>query len=322
MCLIDGARMLSPGIIKGALAAFREEPEPFVYTIGMHIGRHSQNALVESARLAVGPSEESLAARVRYLEGTWSWRITRPLRAAGTLARRARRRGASQPEPPGDPGAVKPIPGPQKQSLLVEWIRRIEDSRSWSITRPLRALAVLVKRALRRPINRPRPPTVSDEFVRAYRRAEEDWLLDSVDWRRNGYLLFTISTPAASVGEHGFHSPVRESNCFALRRTTFLDGGGFDERFRSPGGGLVNLDLFERFVENPRISPICLLGEATFHQFHGGVATNVRMQDHPWESFAAEYEAIRGRPYTSPNGSEPLYVGKVPKEARHLVRGD
>jgi glycosyltransferase involved in cell wall biosynthesis len=201
MCLIDGARMLSPGIVAGALIAFREHSDPFVYTIGMHLGPSAQNELV----------------------------------------------------------------------------------------------------------------------ARGYGTEDEDRLLDTVDWRRNGYLLFTISSRALSVGEHLFFSEVRESNCFALRREAFLEAGGFDERFRSPGGGLVNLDLFKRLVEDTRLTPVCLLGEATFHQFHGGVATNVPLQEHPWASFTAEYEAIHGRPYEPPAWREPIYVGTIPAEARDLV---
>jgi hypothetical protein len=204
MCLIDGARMLSPGILVGALGAVRERPQGFVYTIGMHLGRAPQNELV----------------------------------------------------------------------------------------------------------------------ARGYDADEEDRLLDGVDWRRNGYLLFTVSSPALSVGERLFFSAVRESNCFALRRESFLEAGGFDQRFRSPGGGLVNLELFQRLVENPKLTPICLLGEATFHQFHGGVATNVPLADHPWQSFTAEYEAILGRPYAPPAEREPLYMGTIPEEARHLVRAE
>ncbi len=150
---------------------------------------------------------------------------------------------------------------------------------------------------------------------------EEDRLLDSVDWRRNGYALFTISTPAASVGERGFFSAVRESNCFALRRETFLDAGGFDERFRSPGGGLVNLDLFKRLVEDPRMTPICLLGEATFHQFHGGVATNVpmrrRIRGRPSPPSTRRFAGSRTRPRP---GREPVYLGEIPEEARDLAQ--
>jgi hypothetical protein len=43
-------------------------------------------------RAASGREAEWLAARLEHIEGSWSWRITAPLRAAGRLAYRVRRR--------------------------------------------------------------------------------------------------------------------------------------------------------------------------------------------------------------------------------------
>ncbi len=48
-----------------------------------------------------------------------------------------------------------------------------------------------------------------------YNQAVEDRLLESVDWRANGYALFSISALALSCRE-GWFSTVAESNCFAL----------------------------------------------------------------------------------------------------------
>ena len=50
--------------------------------------------------------------------------------------------------------------------------------------------------------------------------------------------------------------------------------GGVDERFDAPGGGHLNLDTFRRSVELPGADLVVLLAEATFHQLHGGIATN------------------------------------------------
>jgi hypothetical protein len=144
--------------------------------------------------------------------------------------------------------------------------------------------------------------------------ADEDDLLDSVDWARDGYRLFAISSLAGSSTQ-GFLGTVTESNAFALPRELFMAVGGFDERFASPGGGLANLDFFKRVVKQPGVTPICLLGEASFHQMHGGVATNARAAAHPWRSFAAEYERIRGEPYRPPENVRPLYVGRLSDEA-------
>jgi len=201
MVCIDGARILSPGIVRHALAALRLAPHPFVYTLGMHLGPKVQN--------------ESM------LEG--------------------------------------------------------------------------------------------------YDQAREDALLATVDWEGDGYCLFGISSVALS-SRRGFFSQLSESNCFALRREDYLALGGMDEAFTSAGGGLANLDFFNRVHEDARFQPVMLLGEATFHQFHGGTATNVPAARHPWPAMAAEYEAIRGRPFASAY-RPPLYYGELGEQARHLLAG-
>jgi len=161
----------------------------------------------------------------------------------------------------------------------------------------------------------PQPQNISVEH--GYNQQIEDQLLETVDWHRNGYSLFTISSVALSSGDGFFYSKISESNCFAMRRDTYLGMGGFDERFRESGGGLANLDFFNRALERPDIDPICLLGEASFHQFHGGIATNVPMRAHPWPRFAAEYEAIRGKPYATVTRA-PHYLGHMPPECTGL----
>jgi hypothetical protein len=60
-----------------------------------------------------------------------------------------------------------------------------------------------------------------------------------------------------------------------------------------------------------------LLGEATFHQVHGGVATN--SPEAPHELFAQEYSQIRGRPYERPR-TEVLYFGGLPEVLNSSVK--
>lgn len=189
MVCIDGARMLSPGLLAHALAALERHPHPFVYTLGMHLG-----------------------------------------------------------------------PKPQNESMLE-----------------------------------------------GYDQAAEDALLATVPWQQDGYRLFGISSLAYSSGG-GFFGQLSESNCFALRREDFLAMGGMDERFASPGGGLVNLDFFNRAHQIPDVAPVMLLGEASFHQFHGGVATNVPRAEHPWPRMADEYRRIRGEDFAT-NAARPEYAG-------------
>lgn len=191
MCLIDGARMLSPNILKYSFNAWKLSNSPFVYTVGMHIGDQLQNISMENG----------------------------------------------------------------------------------------------------------------------YDQQLEDEILATIDWQENGYTLFSISSLAAS-SKDGFLSIISESNCFSLKREDYLRIGGLNKKFISPGGGLVNLDFFTQINSLQEIMPILLLGEATFHQFHGGVATNVPMDEHPFGKMNEEYKSIYGH-YFKKNTRKPYYFGKL-----------
>ena len=60
-----------------------------------------------------------------------------------------------------------------------------------------------------------------------------------------------------------------------------------------------------------------LLGEATFHQVHGGVATN--SVGPPISCFFEEYERIRGRRYERP-AVQPLFFGEVGEAMKPSLR--
>jgi hypothetical protein len=161
----------------------------------------------------------------------------------------------------------------------------------------------------------PEPQNYS--LAKGYDQQTEDQLLDGVDWRANGYALFDVSSLALS-SRGGFFSSISESNCVAVQRDTYFKLGGFDERFESPGGGLVNLDFFNRFMEAEGVQAVRLLGEASFHQFHGGVATNVPMTAHPAPQFAEEYRRIRGRDYRLA-ARNVHYIGHLPRECMRFL---
>lgn len=149
-----------------------------------------------------------------------------------------------------------------------------------------------------------------------YNQLNEDKLLASLNWEKDGYILFDISSVALS-SKRGYLSRVRESNCITLLKSTYEEMGGFDEKFVSAGGGLANLDFFNRANLNNNISPVMLLGEATFHQFHGGTATNVPIKDHPWEKMEKEYQKIRDKPFET-IFKYPVYFGEIHPKCQWL----
>lgn len=156
-----------------------------------------------------------------------------------------------------------------------------------------------------------------------YDRAREDALLEKIGWPKEGYRLFEIGTPDESSFD-GWFRPLAESNALFLKRRDWKALGGMDARFDQPGGGFANLDTYCRALELPGAQPVVLLGEATFHQLHGGIATNSPVEAFParFAAWSAEYEAIRGRPFrVAPFRRSPIYVGRLPPAVlRRFVR--
>jgi glycosyltransferase involved in cell wall biosynthesis len=148
-----------------------------------------------------------------------------------------------------------------------------------------------------------------------YDQAREDALLAAIDWPQDGYRLFDVSTLDESSVD-GWLLPISESNALFMRREMWTALGGMDERFDFPGGGLLNLDTFRRAMELPKAELVVLLGEGTFHQFHGGVSTNStpeRLVEN-FARWAAQYTAIHGRSYDLPRPKNRTYVGVLPRQ--------
>jgi hypothetical protein len=155
-----------------------------------------------------------------------------------------------------------------------------------------------------------------------YDQAAEDQLLWQSGWEVDGYRLFEISTSAGSWGR-GLFGPAGESSSLFCPRSIWDELGGLDERFALPGGGLVNHDLYRRACSLDGIELIVLLGEGTFHQYHGGASTSRR---HTWDDMHSEYQTITGHAHLPPT-NPPLYVGRVhggllpliERSARHAI---
>ncbi len=150
-----------------------------------------------------------------------------------------------------------------------------------------------------------------------YDRAREDALLKAINWPDDGYRLFEIGAMDESSVD-GWVQPITESNALFLRHELWQVLGGVDERFDAPGGGLLNLDTFRRALELPDAELVILLGEATFHQLHGGTNTNAppARQRENEDSWLSQYATIRGHPYaTVPPKHAPTYIGTMPPAA-------
>ena len=157
-------------------------------------------------------------------------------------------------------------------------------------------------------------------MVKGYDRAEEDRLLETIGWPSAGYRLFEIGVLAPS-SRKGWFAPLAESNLVFMPRAAFDRLGGMDEQFAIRGGGFVNLDFYKRACEQPASQLFCLLGEATFHQIHGGVMTNrpEELARAELEDYNLEYERIRQKPFERSPRMHMLY-GEARPEAMQLVR--
>lgn len=162
------------------------------------------------------------------------------------------------------------------------------------------------------------PEQQNKSVLAGYNQQREDELLARCGWKTNGYKLFSIAGSFADASL-GWFGCLFESGCFALRKTDFASLGGFDERFVAPGGGLVNLDFFQRAVAREDLDYVMLLGEGSFHQFHGGVASNAPADRRPWDEFHAEYRRVRGADFRRVP-RRPRFVGRLPDEALGAAR--
>ncbi|MEY3166475.1 MAG: hypothetical protein RLZZ343_278, partial [Actinomycetota bacterium] len=131
-----------------------------------------------------------------------------------------------------------------------------------------------------------------------YTKDFEDAMLESLDWKNNGYRLFEKSVFDESSGAQWFEPRISESNSLFMSRALWSEINGFSEEFQAIDGGFVNLDTLTQATALEETQPILLIGEATFHQLYGGVPTNVAKEN--VFPMRAEYDEIRGVPYEPP----------------------
>lgn len=159
-----------------------------------------------------------------------------------------------------------------------------------------------------------------EAMLDGYDEVFEQSLLEKIHWPQDGYRLFEICC-LSGTSAGGYLKPLGESNVLAIPRPIWDKLGGYDPGFTETGGGQCNLDLHKRAVELPETVLVTLIGEGSFHQFHGGITTGTRgeerlkaMQDH-----FNQYAALRGQAYTPPLNRS-IFLGSLPDCALRFVR--
>ena len=164
------------------------------------------------------------------------------------------------------------------------------------------------------------PKVQKFSMLEGYDQDAEDILLNSIDWRSDGYKLFEVSTIAPASGRGFLGGLPPECSWFAMKKTAFVELGGMDERFQNPGGGRLNFDFLERVVKSSSFDISVLLGEGSFHQFHGGAVTGKGPKVRPGPANLAEYRRIHGREYQNFDQPTVYYFGTMTPAAMKFLR--
>jgi glycosyltransferase involved in cell wall biosynthesis len=166
------------------------------------------------------------------------------------------------------------------------------------------------------------PDTQNDSIVQGYSKSVEDQLLQDIHWPEDGYRLYEIGTPLRAGAENiNWLNRMFESNCLFMKRSLFQELGGADKRFASPGGGLINSDIFKRAADVSGVTPVQLIGEGSFHQLHGGTTTNVSAEERNARvvQFRQEYAEIRGHDKIMTDKTF-HFMGHLPTQASKIHR--
>jgi glycosyltransferase involved in cell wall biosynthesis len=163
------------------------------------------------------------------------------------------------------------------------------------------------------------PKIQTESIVEGYNHEVEARMLEEAKWWENGYRLFEISAPTAQTRQ-GFGTQSVEATCIFMSRALYDEIGGYNEAYKAPGGGLVNLDFYARAVEAAE-SVFTVLGEGTFHQVHGGAATGLTKPQltEALERWGEESKGLRGE-LRAVDRKKFILAGHLPKECERWLR--
>lgn len=159
------------------------------------------------------------------------------------------------------------------------------------------------------------PGQQGETLFNGYNTTEEDKLLDRINWPSDGYRLFEIGV-FIGINNPNWFTRFFESNYLFIRKTLFYGIGGANRQFDIAGGGFLNLDLLRECTRVEGITLVSILGEASFHQVHGGTTTNVSAEEREAKVaiYRQQYLRIRGEEYSVPTA--PIqYIGHMPPQA-------
>ena len=155
-----------------------------------------------------------------------------------------------------------------------------------------------------------------ESVAEGFDEAEQDRLLDSVDWRADGYELLRISV-WCNANRHGFLQPLMESNCYFAPRANLDKIGDGDTRFDLAGGGALNLHIFRALGLLPDTAYVVLHGEGSCHQFHGGVTSNTS-REAVRHTFHDQLQDIWQQQFRALS-RDPVYFGSISPQAQALL---
>jgi len=145
-----------------------------------------------------------------------------------------------------------------------------------------------------------------------YDESAQQRLLNSIDWRTDGYQLFSISS-WCGANPRGYFAPIMESNCYFASRQVFEEIGGADTTFQQPGGGALNLQLTRKLGTLDGVEFFTMAGEGSFHQFHGGITSNQNRNEYE-DRFNAELQQHWNNKYHFLERN-PIIVGSIKPQA-------
>jgi len=152
-----------------------------------------------------------------------------------------------------------------------------------------------------------------------YGEAEEQRLLQQVQWQANGYGLFDIAC-FSSGNKRGYLQPFMESSALFCQARHFQAIGGADNRFTLAGGGSINLHIYRSLGMLPETQLFILPGEGSFHQFHGGITTSeYEQRDAALKSFKDQIDSFWDGQFKALT-REPVLLGNITRSSqRHLL---